>query len=187
MKKKSNTWQDWIERENTTIFYWAKCHHYTEYKELVAHFILYVEKNWSKFSKIPDGIDRIKWMNAWFKNNVNWKNSDFRRSITYHESPQMPELSDFEQAIELMAEDLSEANIDLTIDLTEQNFNQLQIEKILCVREVYKELSPQHQVLYDLYFEQMMSLRKIAKKIGIPMSSVYSIFLELKKEILEKC
>lgn len=60
-------------------------------------------------------------------------------------------------------------------------------DKILKVRYVYiNELSLQERVLYDLYFTQMLSTRKIASKIGIPVMATYTMIADLKTKIKDK-
>lgn len=181
-------WRDWIRLNYKIISLWARRWHPDEWRELLAHFSLYLEKNWSKFSKIPDGEERIKFTQTWFKNNVKWKNSDFNKSIAVNNFEEQVYFSDsaIEEPIEILAEDLSDDIKEFVVDLN-RRFSEEEVVKIITIRKVYLTLAPHERVLYDLYFTQMLSIRQVASKLQLPNSSVHVMIVALRKKIKDLC
>jgi DNA-directed RNA polymerase specialized sigma subunit len=194
------SWQQWLEKNYKVISYWAKKWHAEEWRELLAFLTLYLEKNWSRFSKIPDGEQRIKFLQTWMKNNVNWYNSEFRKSISVNHleedfaeywgnkpektnhilsSPTIVEYT-------ILSEDISQDVKEFIIDL-KNRYSEIEMDKILKVRQVYLTLKSHEKVLYDLYITQMMSIRGVAKMLNLPPSAVYGMINELKNKIKEQC
>lgn len=183
-----SNWQMWLTNNYTIISYWARHWHRTEWRELLAHFTLYLEKNWNKFSKIPDGEERIKFSQTWMKNNVRWKNSEFNKSIGVNNFGEEFDFVDEElnEPIEILAEDLDDGLKEFIVDLN-RRFSEFDASRIILVRKIYLTLPPHERVLYDMYITQMLSLRQVAKKLDLPLSAVHNMINELKKKIIERC
>lgn len=183
-----SNWQMWLNDNYTEISYWSRRWHHEEWRELLAHLTLYLQKNWSKFSKIPDGEERIKFLQSWMKNTVKWKNSDFNKSICVNNNEEEWDIVDdvYLEDYEIIAEDIDSDIKDFIIDI-KKRFNEGEVKKIIMVRKIYLTLRPHERVLYDLYITQMLSLRQVAKKLQLPLSAVHNMVNELKKKILERC
>jgi len=182
------SWQQWLEKNYRIISYWARRWHPEEWRELLAFMTFYLEKNWHKFSLIPDGEERIKFLQTWMKNNVSWSNSDFRKSIAVNN---FTEEFDFEDEIlddnlDIKAEDIGDDVKEFIIDLY-RRFSEEEVLKIISVRKVYLTLQSHEKVLYDLYITQMLSIRGVAKRLNLPMSAVYGMINDLKKKINDEC
>lgn len=183
-----SNWQLWIHLNFKSICQMAKRWHPEEWRELISHFALYLQKNWSKFSRIPDGDERLKWTQTWMKNNASWSNSEFNRSIrvnNFEEEFTVRE-EEWNGEIETRAEDLTEDLKDFIIDL-ERRFDEAEVRQIILVRSVYLTLDTHEKVLYDLYITEMLSIRGVAKKLNLPMSAVYGMINELKTKIKKEC
>lgn len=182
------SWQQWLEKNYRIISYWARRWHPEEWRELLAFMTFYLEKNWRKFSKIPDGEERIKFLQTWMKNNVNWSNSEFRKSIAVNNFTEEFDLGDeiLDDNLDIKAEDIGDDVKEFIIDLY-RRFSEEEVLKIISVRKVYLTLQSHEKVLYDLYITQMLSIRGVAKRLNLPMSAVYGMINDLKKKINDEC
>jgi DNA-directed RNA polymerase specialized sigma subunit len=175
---------------------WSKRWAGEQWAELLSEMSIYLSKNWIKFSAIPDGEQRIKFLQTWMKNQAKWWNSEFNRNIRVNnlsvdediqsDFGRREEQISYDDLIELKSEVVRDDIKDWLIDLN-QNWNDLEIDRLVKIRQIYLALPSHQKVLYDLYFSQMMSLRDIGKKLDLPLSAVYNMVLELKKNIKEKC
>lgn len=178
----------WVEANWNQICKWSKHWHKDEWGELASQFVIYVDKNWIKFSNIPDGVDRIRFMQTWMKNNVSWYNSDFNKSIrlsSLDEQYDIKEESE-DQHLEVLCESDREDIRDLMLDL-HRNYSEWDVNRILMIRTVYLQMPTHDKVLFDLYFNQMLSMRQIGTKLDIPLSAVYNMITELKNKIKLEC
>jgi DNA-directed RNA polymerase specialized sigma subunit len=178
----------WITDNYKTIERWCKHWHKEEFRELIVHFAMYVDKNWIKFNAIPDDEQRIKFMQAWLKNMVKWPMSEFNKSIRVNNLPEeynIPEEPE-DSYIEIFAESSRSDIRDWMIDINRRH-NELDVTRLMILRKVYLELGTPEKVLYDLYFTQMMSMRDIAIKIDLPLSAVYQMIKILKYKMKIKC
>lgn len=182
------SWQQWLEKNYRIISYWARRWHPEEWRELLAFMTFYLEKNWHRFSKIPDGEERIKWLQTWMKNNVNWSNSEFRKSIAVNNFTEEFDFGDeiLDDNLDIRAEDVGDDVKDFIIDL-HRRFSEEEVLKIISVRKVYLTLQSHEKVLYDLYISEMLSIRGVAKRLNLPMSAVYGMINDLKKKINDEC
>lgn len=182
------TWQIWLSNNYAVIAMWSKRWHAEEHGELVSLLSLYLEKNWSKFSLIPDDVQRIKFLQVWMKNMTRWSNSEFNNGIRVNNLPEVFDITDYESddSLDILAECASPALRNYIIDITNE-FGEEGAKKILLVKTVYDTLPTQLKVLYDLYITKNMTIRGIAKLLDIPNSSVYNMVNNLKKEIKKKC
>jgi DNA-directed RNA polymerase specialized sigma subunit len=156
---------------------------------------IYLNKNWPRFSQIPDGEERIKFLQTWMRNQVAWYNSEFNKNIRVNNLSVDEDIqSDFgrreeqiayDDLIELKSEVVRDDIKDWLIDLN-QNWNDLEIDRLVKIRQIYLTLPGHQKVLYDLYFTKMMSMRDIGKKIDLPLSAVYNMIKELKEKILSE-
>ena len=188
----------WIEENYKVIAMWARRWHPEEWRELIAFMTFYLQKNWVKFSLIPDGEQRIKFLQTWMKNNVKWQNSDFNKSIAvnnlgieYYSNEEWDfeggsRVQAYEETFDVIAEDMSDDVKAFIIDL-ERRFSEAEVEKIIMVRKIYLTLPSHEKVLYDLYFTKMLSIRGVAKQLDLPLSSVHTMILQLRKKIQDLC
>jgi hypothetical protein len=182
------SWQEWLEKNYRVISYWSRRWHPVEWRELLAFLTLYLEKNWLKFSQIPDGEERIKFLQTWMKNNVNWSNSEFRKSIEVNNFDEDIWIKDemIDDMIEIKAENSTDDIKEFIIDLYKR-FSEPEVIKIIKVRKVYLTLKAHEKVLFDLYITQGLSIRGVAKRLNLPMSAVYGMINDLKKKIISEC
>lgn len=198
----------WIEDNYNILERWAKHWHPVEWRELLAHYVLYLDKNWIKFNNIPDNEQRIKFTQTWMKNSVNWRNSDFNKSIAvnnlnpdvkYDDNDRGFSNSvnkDFfddgeyegseEQFIDIYCDVEREDIKDWLMDL-HRNFGEEQVINLTRLRQIYLKMETHDKVMWDLYFTNMMPMRAISKKLDIPLSAVYNMINELKNKIKERC
>lgn len=176
------TWQIWIIQNHDLLTYWAKRRHFAEWNELLQQLVIYIEKNWDTFSKIPDGSQRIKWCQVWYKNHVKWKNSDFNKII--HRPDEVVGLIDEVYEIE-DGEEQDWLEVDLLPGEIRwaDGFSFDEVVKLRKIKAAYNKLNDKEKILYDLYFGEMLSQRAIAKKINIPHSAVYNMLKELREKI----
>ena len=179
-----NSWQIWFTSNYALISMWSKRWSHDEWAELLSQMSIYLNKNWSRFSQIPDGEERIKFLQTWMKNQVNWYNSDFNKTLRVNNLPEQTEVVDaeYDDLIELKSEVVRDDIKDWLIDLN-QNWNDLEIDRLVKIRQIYLTLPGHQKVLYDLYFTKMMSMRDIGRKIDLPLSAVHSMIKELKEKI----
>ena len=173
---------EWIKINYKFISKWAFIWEPDRAHELISLLCIYLNKKWHKIEHLPQN-EKEAFINQWLKNNSRWTNSDFNKlNKCYDEldlaSPDKPQ-DDF---LEIKGEYINQELKHFIIDLKE-NYNEEQVEKILKIREIYLKLDLHEKVLYDLYFTNMLSMRKIAKKIDIPVNSVYNMITDLKKKI----
>lgn len=182
------SWQQWLAQNYNIIAFWARKWHPQEWRELIAHLTFYLQKNWQKFSLIPDGDERIKFLQTWMKNNVKWKNSDFNKSIAVNNHDDEWSIKDEldEQPYDILAEDMTDDIKQFVIDIN-RRFDEADVNKILKIRTIYLMLPSHEKVLYDLYFTQMLSIRGVANKLQLPLSSVHNMIKDLRKKILLQC
>ena len=190
-----NSWQIWFTSNYALISMWSKRWSHDEWPELLSEMAIYLNKNWSRFSQIPDGEERIKFLQTWMRNQVAWYNSEFNKNIRVNNLSVDEDIqSDFgrreeqiayDDLIELKSEVVRDDIKDWLIDLN-QNWNDLEIDRLVKIRQIYLTLPGHQKVLYDMYITNMMSMRDIGKKLDLPLSAVYNMIKELKEKIKEE-
>jgi hypothetical protein len=174
----------WVTDNYQFLETWSKRWSPNYWDELISFYCLYIDSNWTKFSAIPDGDDRLRFTQTWFKNNVGWKNSDFNKAIRVnsideeYDIPDLAEESFIEVTCETDREDIKEFMLDLN-----KRFSEYDVNRIMLMRKIYLTLDTHQRVLWDLYFSQMLSMRAIGKRLDLPLSAVYNMVVELKSEI----
>jgi len=190
-----NSWQIWFANNYTLISMWSRRWSHDNWPELLSEMTIYLNKNWPRFSQIPDGEERIKFLQTWMRNQVAWYNSEFNKNIRVNNLSVDEDIeSDFgrreeqiayDDMIELKSEVMREDIKDWLLDLN-QNWSDLEIDRLVKIRKIYLTLPSHEKVLYDLYFTKMMSMRDIGKKIDLPLSAVYNMIKELKQKIKQE-
>ena len=190
-----NNWQIWFANNYALISMWSKRWSHDKWPELLSEMSIYLNKNWIRFSQIPDGEERIKFLQTWMKNQVNWHNSEFNKTIRVNnlsvdeniqaDFGRREDQIAYDDLIELKSEVVRDDIKEWLIDLN-QNWNDLEIDRLVKIRKIYLTLPSHEKVLYDLYFTKMMSMRDIGKKIDLPLSAVYNMIKELKQKILSE-
>lgn len=177
----------WIKNNYTFLETWSKRWSPEDWANLLSLYCIYIHSNWSKFSAIPDNEERIRFSQTWMKNQVNWYNSDFNKTLRVNNLPEQTEVVDgeYDDLIELKSEVVRDDIKDWLIDLN-QNWNDLEIDRLVKIRKIYLTLPGHQKVLYDMYFSNMLSMRDIGKKLDLPLSAVYNMIKELKEKILSE-
>jgi DNA-directed RNA polymerase specialized sigma subunit len=115
-------------------------------------------------------------------------NSDFNKSIRVNNLSE--EFDVFEESednfIEVMCETDRPDIRDFMMDIS-RRYSEYDVDKIVLLRAIYIELETYERVLWDLYFNQMLSMRDIGKKLDLPLSSVYNMVKELKIKVKLRC
>lgn len=178
------TWSIWISKNYTQLEYWAKRRDFNNWSDLLSHLTLHLEKNWSVFKNIPDD-KKIAWCQGWYKNQVRWMNSKHNVDIFGDEFCGSTFL-EFKTEIYDQPEDF---DIDMICDYDDdellwvEDLTDEQIYKIRKIKKLYLTFTNEEQVLFDLYFKEMLSQRQISIKINIPLSAVYNMLKALKIKI----
>ena len=55
--------------------------------------------------------------------------------------------------------------------------------RLIQIKNIYHTMASHEKVLYNLYFEEMKSLRAIAKQLNLPLSAVHIMVSDLKNKI----
>ena len=190
------TWQEWVKQNYSWLDSYASI--YGNLKgDCLTHICLYFEDgHWTKFNIIPDH-EKPKWVRAFFRNQVRWTNSPVSREnktnnltdeqIDWFENAyEMPDDSSHIQ-IEISAEDTNPDIKEWIIDCSTQ-FGEDRTDKLLQVRLLFrKSLSLPEQILYGLYFEEMLTHRQIAKRLRIPLTSSFFMVKKLENKLIELC
>jgi DNA-directed RNA polymerase specialized sigma subunit len=179
-----NNWQIWFTNNYALISLWAKRWSPEYWSEMLSQMAIYLHKNWPKFSQIPDGEERIKFLQTWMKHQVTWSNSYLHKELRVNNLGEELDIPDkeYDDLIEIKSEILRDDIKDWLIDLN-QNWSDLEIDRLIKIRKIYLTLPSHQKVLYDLYFTKMMSMRDIGRKIDLPLSAVHSMIKELKEKI----
>lgn len=186
-------WQTWVSNNYAQIESVAKIYG-PKWPDLVTHFCFYLEKNWLKFDKMPQP-DKIRYMSAWFKKQLNWSNSAVSRDnktnnfseedLETHKTFEEPD----DQTIDItvLSEEGPEDAKQYIIDI-EKTWGSEKADKILKVRFHYlKSLTLTDKILYDLYFTQSLTHRGIAAKLNIPLTSSFLMVKELENKLKDLC
>ena len=177
-------WSQWITDNYDFLKLWSKRWAGQHWGELLSCFTTYLEKNWQrKYLKMNDD-ERIRFTQTWMKNMSKWSNSEFNRDISVNNFSE-------EWSIEDTYESLNEIRAEVTNDIAEwlidlhQNFAEDDVIKIVKIRSIYLQLETHEKVLYDLYFNNMHSLREIGKKLNLPHSAIFQMVNALKQKIID--
>ena len=108
-------------------------------------------------------------------NQRNWNGTKFKEEI---------------QSKENFSSSLEHTNISIENDFdSEENFYIESVEheaKLNIVRKGYLKLNLPEKVLYQKYFIEKLSMRKIAKEIGVPLTSIFKSVKEIREKILSE-
>lgn len=179
---------DWVEKNYKFLEIWSKRWSPENWDDLISTYCIYIDSNWTKFSAIPDGTQRLQFTQTWMKNNVKWYNSEFNKTIRTNNLPEEFEIKEEgeDEYLDVYCESDREDIRDFLLDL-HRNQSEHNVNRILLVRRAYIQLPTHDKVLYDLYFTQMMSLRDISSKLDLPLSAVHNMMTELKNKIRISC
>jgi hypothetical protein len=172
---------DWVKQNYEFLETWSKRWSPNYWDELISFYCLYIHANWVKFSAIPDGDDRLRFTQTWFKNNTSWSNSDFNKSIrvnSMNDEYDIPDIAE-DNHLEVLCESDREDIKDFMLDLN-RRFSEHDVTRIMMMRKIYLTLDTHERVLYDMYFTQMLSMRAIGKKVDLPLSAVFNMLNDLK-------
>lgn len=176
--------QKWYNDNYKFLQTWSKRWSPNHWSDLLSMYYIYLDSNWLKFSNIPDDEGKIKFTQVWFKNNTKWSNSDFNKAIrvnNYEEEWDIAEEAE-DSFIEVLCETDREDIREFMLDLNKR-FSEFDVNRIMKMRRIYLTLNTHQKVLYDLYITHDLSMRAIGKKLDLPLSAVYNMITELKKEI----
>lgn len=182
---------EWVKQNYTSIVKLSE--YYTDDKSIITHFYIWLNKpnRFNKILSMPHD-EQMKFLNKWMGNNSRWKNSEFNKERAVNQFDDIWDDDYSEELLEhnnISMEILAEtANDDIKmwlIDIEEEWG--CHAPKLVKIREVYLKMDLLDRVLYDLYFTNMMSERKIADKLGIPHSSVHVMMVDLIKKLRDAC
>ena len=183
----------WIDKEYKMLSRLAKNWSNDNWRDLITHYYMYLSrpKNWEKFKPLPEE-DKIKFTQKWMGNSVKWTNSEFSKSLRVNNLEDEYDIEETtyecETSLYVSAEDIDESVKEWLVDL-HNNWGDEQIHRIVKVREMYlSKMKTEDRVLYDLTYNQQLTLRDISKKINIPLTSVFLMVKNLNEKIkLEVC
>lgn len=146
-----------------------------------------MDDNWEKFDTIPNNEERIKWVQAWLRNQSRWSNSDFNRTHKVNDLADEWTIPDIEEdhLLELRCESNREDIREWLVDVYVQ-FGDVGTNKLVKLREIYLKLEVHERVLWDLYYTNMNTMRDISKKLDIPLTAVYKMITDLNLKIKER-
>lgn len=181
------TYSIWINANYDFLRTWSKRWAHAEWAELLSLYTVYLQKNWIRKMEYITEEERIKFTQTWFKNMKKWSNSEFNRDIGVNNFDDVwsPIDEPEDQLLDIRAEADRGDIADWLVDL-HRNFDEKDCFRLIKIRKIYLDLATHEKVLYDLYFTKMMSLREIAKQIGVPHMAVYSMVNDLKQKITIK-
>jgi hypothetical protein len=179
-------WQKWIEDNWVLIHKWSRIWAGEYYGELISELSIFIEKNWQKLEHLSKE-DSEKYINKWLKLNCFWQNSLYKKTSIVNNLPEeLPiwdegEESYIEDIIDSDREDIREFLRDVWVNIGGER-----AIKIIKLREIYLELDLESKVVWDLYFNNRLSMRGMSKKLNIPHSACYKMVSELKEKIISK-
>lgn len=139
--------------------------------ELYIHII-------SKIDKLEELIKRDElhfYCIQFIYNQRNWKGTKFKEEIISKEN---------------FSTSLENTNISIENDFDSEEkyyFENVKHEtKLNIVRKGYLKLNLSEKVLYQKYFIEQMSMRKIAKEIGVPLTSIFKSIKEMREKIVSE-
>lgn len=188
-------WQQWVQLNYAWLSQYASI--YSDLSgDLLTHLCLYFEDgHWHKFNQMPEP-DKRKWVRAFFRNQVKWSNSPVSRenktnSLTqeqidwFENAYDTPDNSHIE--IEVGAEDTNQ-DIKEWITDCQLQFGETKTEKLLQIRLIFRKyLNLPEQILYGLYFEELLTHRQIAQRLKIPLTSSFFMVKKLENKLIELC
>ena len=175
---------EWITKNYEFLQKWCIAWGKHNWSDLLNHYVIYLHKNWGKFSQIPDGKERLKFTQTWLKNNSRWRNSEFNKEMRVNNLCEQYTIADEceDNLIDVYCES-DRMDIKMWMLDTYKEFGEEKGNKIMKMRQIYLTLDTHEKVLYDLYFQNMNSMRDIGEKLNIPLSAVFSMLKELKEKI----
>ena len=113
-----------------------------------------------------NGDEFIKWFSKCMKNRYVWKNSNFNKNTQLIAGNELPEQSDptAQADIELSTEETNDTTKEL-IEVS-SGMKKERVLKYIEVIEFKKSLPLHEQYLFDLYFNNDLSTRKISKQLS---------------------
>ena len=180
----------WITINYNDLLAYAKRCSSNNYSDLISLFYLYLISpiGLKKFEMIDDNLGKLKYSYKWMRNNANWRNSEFNKTIRVNNLPDDIEIEDesINEYIDVICENERDDIKELILDMN-RTYGEYNANKLLTLRKVYLQLETTDKVIWDLYFTEMLTMRGIAKKLDIPLSSIFSMVTDLKKKIKELC
>jgi len=176
---------EFIKNNDSRLFSACKKINYSLHKELYSELYLHLHENWNKFKKLEN--DDVIYLSIDFiKKQLIWKNTPLKKTIEvtkyknfcieYNDT--FPEQPFNDIAIEIFAESGSEKTNEYLLDL-HNDFNEQQIKAIINVLLKYDKLTLKDKILFDLYIQQNLPLRDVAKKINISLTSTHKLIKEM--------
>ena len=174
----------WVTDNYEFLQKWCQNWGRDNWSDLLSHYVIYLHKNWAKFSNIPDGKERLRFTQTWLKNNSRWRNSEFNKEMIVNNLGEQFTIKDEEEdnLLDVYCES-DRMDIKMWMLDTYKEFGEERGNKIMEMRKIYLTLDTHERVLYDLYFTNMKSMREIGTDLSIPLSAVFNMITELKEKI----
>jgi hypothetical protein len=157
--------------------------------DIMTHLCLYLENNWLKFDVIPDN-QKLRWLGRWMRNQATWSNSAVNRDNRTNNLPEDQQFeleSDDHLSISIMAEDVDDSIKGWIAD-TNKQFGSDKTDKLIRIKYTYyKSLTLAEQILFNLYFDEMLTHRAIAKRLKIPLTSSFLMVKNLELKLINLC
>jgi len=164
---------------------WSKRWSKDNWIDLTSNLTLYLDKNWKKFSLLKTDDEKIKWIQAWMRNQTRWSGTDFNKDIRVNncdENWDIPDEMIDHTDIEIAAESAPQWTKEWLIDISAR-MSDRDCTRLIRIKNIYHTMPSHEKVLYNLYFEDMKSLRAIAKQLNLPLSAVHIMVGDLKNKI----
>lgn len=181
--------QEFINNNHRNLLQACKNIKYDLYGELYSELYIYLDKQWDKYGNLPEkeiyylSIDFLKKQIVWETSQLNLLMKPTRlKSLTIEYTNEVPELPFNDLSIELGADAGTKFTEEYLLDLS-NHFNEEQMKCIIKTYLVYDKLNLKDQIIFDLYIQQGLSMRDIAKKIDTSFTSARIIILNTIKNI----
>lgn len=181
------TWQEWVQNNFKSLKSMSLV--YGDLSgDILTHLSLYLDDNWLKFNMIPDS-QKLRWIGRWMRNQAGWSNSQVNRDLKTNNLPedhQFDIVDDQHETITIFAED-GDDKLKGWISDTFSVYGSDKTDKLIRVKYYYHSLTLPEQILYTLYFDELLTHRAIAQRLNIPLTSSFLMVKELETKLINLC
>lgn len=180
----------WITKNYQFLEKWCRIWSSENWSDLLSNYVLYLsDKGWDDKMKDISDQERIKYTNFWLRSNSKWSNSKFNQEIRVNNLGEQYCMSDDpiyaeNHYLDIHCDSENDTIKEWLIDVYKTNGEELG-DIMVKLRKCYLQLNTSEKVLYDLYFTNMLSMRKISDRLHLPLSSIFNMMSDLKIKIKE--
>ncbi len=151
--------------------------------KLLTELYLNLDKKWQQFKDQPEN-DIIAYCARFTYNEYTWTNTQYNfdnklNSVLFVDDPKY-----IDYRMESDAETDDPYIKDYIFDLL-NNYTETEIQNIIKAKLVSSTFNRPEKILYEMYFTQRMSTRKIAAAVKLPHSTVYLMIKEMINKVKE--